>query len=409
MRRWMARSAVVVGLGCLMTFVFAPTAGAAIGVPPGPVTLTKSASGLTGTVNIANTSSNAVKVTATASGGGSQSLCTVTPDPSIVAPSGTRPVTLRLGKGCAEAGTDLNLTLVFDGALPGVVVQTAVATPGPAPDWGSLGYFGGALAGAALIVVLGYLVAGSTFAALSQPAEGLDASWSFQDSWVANINVGVALVTAIFASSEVLTDVLATDPTSELAVMLVAGAFATGLAAVGVLLTKSFAVKGKPYSWVVLAAAIPTLAGALGEILVVADQADTLKLGSLHDLILPIELGAIAVVALYGVLATRQFLKKHAVAEPTPVLSERLVAGALAAMGPQLSLAPKRLGILARQAAHVSQYPLSVTEEALAQEPTGVFEVSEAALSPVVPADLLEAEPLPVEVPTRRIRSAAMF
>lgn len=400
MKRSVLRFAAVFGLAFVMVLVFAPVAGAAIAVAPNPVALTKSGDTLTGTVKVSNNAATSVTVTPTASGAKQASLCNVTPLSTTIGANTTTPIALTFEKGCADHAADVILTLSFGTAASPVVLPTSVTDKAAAPDWNSLKWFALGFPLSFVAVLLGVAISGK-MGRLLKPTTGLDASWSFQDSWVANITLGSTLLTGIFASTDILTKSLGDAPNDVLAVMLVAGALAVGLAGAGVLLTKTFTSGGQPIAIAVVLAAFVTFAGAAGQIIVTAIEADTLDLGPLNGSIEFIAGAAGVVLALYAVFAIRQFLIEHAVDED-PSLSEALVAGALAALqvSPSDGVDKAKVSQIAATARAIAAAAASTGPPAvIAENLAGAFAFNATA----------EAQADLPAVRTRRIRSAAMF
>jgi hypothetical protein len=131
------------------------------------------------------------------------------------------------------------------------------------PDWGILSW-AAALAGAAVFVV--YLAVFDAIWRLNHDLanprprigwgtdlDGLDAKWSFKDSWVANITVGATALIALLGSTAPIKAIVGREPTSELGLIAVAGAIAAVLVTISPLLLR---VIGRDLK-------IPTVGGTL--------------------------------------------------------------------------------------------------------------------------------------------------
>lgn len=331
MGRRLARTAAVLGLAVIGGIVFATPAGAEVTAQSGPITLTESDGDLKGSVTVHNSEDSEITVTPSTSGTGDEKACAVSPEAVEVAENATRTLDVTF-TGCGGGDPAPTLFLSFSDDTDTKVLQTTVKAS-TKPDWGSLVWFAPAFVLAALAVTVGALTGGKTWDDLRAPASGIEASWSFQDSWVANINLGAGIIAGVFAASGILKNVLGTEPANELAVMAVAAAFGVGLSAAGVLITKAFAEKGKPIALAVVVAAIPTLTGAFGQVAVIWKQSEQLDLGVLKDAAPIVALGAAIVLLAYGFFSIKHFVRDYATAaveQKKP--SEAMLAGALASL-----------------------------------------------------------------------------
>ncbi len=157
------------------------------------------------------------------------------------------------------------------------------------PDWGILSW-AAALAGAAVFVV--YL---AVFEAIWQlnhdpvdpraigwrtSRDGLDAKWSFKDSWVANITVGATALIALLGSTAPIKAIVGREPTAELGLMAVAGAIAAVLVTISPLLLRVIGADLKvPTAGGTLVAGALVLLGSLFQIAAVTIQAARLSDG----------------------------------------------------------------------------------------------------------------------------------
>ena len=159
------------------------------------------------------------------------------------------------------------------------ISRTSVTVIGPEPSvttsWSDLGWITAGIGIAFVIVGAAVWLArrrhrqAQPIRWLFAPLQGLDSGWSFGSSWAANLTAIGTLVSGLFASSDVLKSILGTSPDQALAVMTVAGIVALGLAGAGTLITTTFTSESSPVTLAVVAAAIATLGGAIGQILVI--------------------------------------------------------------------------------------------------------------------------------------------
>lgn len=141
---------------------------------------------------------------------------------------------------------------------------------------------------------------------LGKPLPHLGEKWSFKDSWVSNVTAAAALLTGIFASSNVLKAALGGDADNAAAVATVGVAIAAAfVAAGGVILEATKTYDARPPLITVggfVGAAAVVLAGAFGELWTVYESARRLDLDGWQAWI---RRGAIAGMVLLIVLAVR--------------------------------------------------------------------------------------------------------
>lgn len=222
---------------------------------------------------------------------------------------------------------------------------SVAATPsaGAQPDWTLLWWFLGAAVIAVVPAIWAFLVwkcgTRQVWKCLSQDTPsrklktalpGLDASWSFKDSWASTATVIAAAFTGVFGQSDVLKAIFGDDTTPVLALATVASAIALGLVgAAPLLLQAARTAESQVTVWGLLSAAVLTLAATGGELAVIALGARELDLGG-FETFLP-ELGLIGGILLvfYAYRSLGQNLvtgskkpKPTKVAEPTEVPQE---------------------------------------------------------------------------------------
>ncbi|HUR86758.1 MAG TPA: hypothetical protein VMY78_15575 [Solirubrobacteraceae bacterium] len=183
------------------------------------------------------------------------------------------------------------------------------------PNWDVLliGYVGGLLV--MLIVVIGVFSAwssGDPERRGSTPLPSLPDTWSFKDSWASNITVGGGLLVGIFGSSTTLKGVLGDDADTSLALSTVGAAVSVALISAAGLLALSFQDRdtGNFTANGVLAGSFLALAGAAGQLFVVAEAARDLDLGGLEDAAFVAALLAELLLIFYGVKSVRSVLEQ---------------------------------------------------------------------------------------------------
>jgi hypothetical protein len=137
------------------------------------------------------------------------------------------------------------------------------------------------------------------------PLNHLSSNWSFSQSWAANLTTAATVLTGLFASSNVLSALLGSGTNQALTVMLVAGALATAFAGTGTVITATFKTGSGVIGAFVLLAAVITIGGTGGQLLVVNDQASGLALGGLTTYLPWFTALAGLLLTVYGVASIR--------------------------------------------------------------------------------------------------------
>ena len=137
------------------------------------------------------------------------------------------------------------------------------------------------------------------------PLEFLDATYSFKESWVSNVTALGAVLTGVFGSSDVIEAALGADAKDSIGLAIIGAAIAVGFIAAGTVIplalkagnAKSFTVIG------ILLGATVTLAGAVGELYVMAVTGLELDFGAAKWVLLPLAF-VLALVLLYAYART---------------------------------------------------------------------------------------------------------
>jgi hypothetical protein len=121
---------------------------------------------------------------------------------------------------------------------------------------------------------------------MKTPLKGLEASWSFKDSWASTATVIAAAFAGVFGQSDVLEAIFGDDTAPVFALATVASAVAVGLvAAAPLVLQAARTPESEVTVWGLLSAAVLTLAATGGELAVIAIGASLLDLGGFERLL----------------------------------------------------------------------------------------------------------------------------
>ena len=293
--------------------------------PIAPLTLSTSTNGhISATADLTwidGTGSGAISVAVVGQPG-----CSVQALPKEVVEDRSTPITFDFGAGCHQVISKISDLRVDVGGVTPVILEVNPSSLSPAPPW-DLWLFVPAAAGAILIAVVAIVWRlGLAWGGLKKPLDGLDKNWSFSQSWAANLTATATIATGLFASSTILQGVLGAGSAPALTVMLVAGALATASAGAGTIITLTFRKGVAPYALAVVIAAIVTLTGSIGQLLIIGDTSGHLSLGSLHGFVWPIVAVACGLLACYGISSIRALLPikvVHPAAASTPSTTRR--------------------------------------------------------------------------------------
>ncbi|MGO4255022.1 hypothetical protein [Marmoricola sp. RAF53] len=298
--------------------------------------------------------------------------CAVQIEGGRVAGQATGSVTLTLGKSCFEDVDELKVDLDGDESMPAVTIKK----PAEESNWLPLWISAGAGLAAALLVALvgdtmvttidrenkakvatgqealdraaaydrvrtrvdarvGALGLGVTLPwepALPPPADfetdsevlGLEAGWSFQDSWAANLTVATTAVVALVTSADTLTALLGDEPKAAIGVMTVAGLVSAAVIAVANTVAKLVGdstavvtVRG-----LILSTSLVVFAAGL-QVGTVGGSALTLVDGWLPRTLVALLTAALAVVLLWYAFGSLQTtLSAGAPGSPVPVVPD---------------------------------------------------------------------------------------
>jgi hypothetical protein len=213
-------------------------------------------------------------------------------------------------------------------------VVDAILKPAPgSPEWSALWAFPIALAGLLALVICVFIF-GPNEAKPKKSLEYLSATWSFKDSWVTNVTLAGGLLTGLFGSTEVVTDILGQDAKSSVALAIVGAAFAVVFVGAGAIIlaaTKSrkgfFTVGG------LLVAGATTLAGALGQIWVTYRSGTQLELGGWQHRIIILAIVATLLLLFYACRTLPATIRQGLTKPPPPPPSDAMTAAAIIVAG----------------------------------------------------------------------------
>jgi hypothetical protein len=153
----------------------------------------------------------------------------------------------------------------------------------------------------------------------------VESSWSFKESWAGNVTVLGGLLTGVLGTSEVVKALLGSDADSAIALATVGSAIAVALIGAGPVILSATKVRTSDRYSVrgMLTAAAVTIAGGIGELVVVTITAWRLDLGIVWQVLVGIA-GAVGVALLcvYFVRSVRAMADHHTTA---PDAGDRLM------------------------------------------------------------------------------------
>ena len=207
------------------------------------------------------------------------------------------------------------------------------------PDWGGLRWF---------LVALVVLSIGAVFLFLAWdwrddknerffiPMEYVDDSWSFKESWVSNITVAGGLLTGILGSSDILTSFLGDGAKAAITVSTVGAAIAALCVGAGGLVLLATRKGALMTVGGLICAAVITVTGAAGELLVVAASVDPLVGGVTEKFLYVAVAAGLLLLCVYAWRSTIDTLVAGTTKPPdpdpfTPPFSEALVVAAVGA------------------------------------------------------------------------------
>jgi hypothetical protein len=242
----------------------------------------------------------------------SDSDCRPTADPSSLLKAQHTDVEVTIPNKCLvpETGFAFDVAATPTGEPAVSFRVTSKPKPEEDPPWGWLWIF------PALLLVMAFVVwqrvkrwdpPGRATRNVTQPLKYMPATWSFKDSWVTNVTVAAGVLTGIFGTAETVKAFLGEEAEKSLALATVAAAVAvafTAAAPIIVLATKVDKASDDKTKVVslggLLLAAIVTLAGALGQVVLVTRSAWDLDLDGFEKSSVAFAVAAAVLLLVYG-------------------------------------------------------------------------------------------------------------
>jgi uncharacterized membrane protein len=265
----------------------------------------------------------------------SDSTCELSLDKPNIDGSHHQAVTLTIPPACEvpdKGGFNFRVTTTAGADPPVTFDVTAAPKPDAKPNWDALLAFPVALL--LMLVITGAILrswlGGGTGRTPGMHLEHLDPSWSFSDSWVTNVTAAAAVLTGVFASSEVVTALLGEDAKDAMALATVGAAVALGFTGAGPVVLAASRSEAKSYipAWGLTLAAAVTLAGATGELWVLWESARSLDLDGHETWVGIAAIVAWLLLVWYAIRSIRGLLTLGTT-PPTPTLSPELKAATM--------------------------------------------------------------------------------
>jgi hypothetical protein len=261
--------------------------------------------------------------------------CTVqfdTGTSAVVAASQHQAVTVTYSQGCKIGKEGAKLKLTTDTTPPQSLEVSAAPPSEPAPpDWNVLWAFPAALV-VALFVLLLMLEAnkGMTF---GTDLPQLPTTWSFKDSWASNITAGVAVVSGVVGSTNVVQAFIGEQAEASIALATVGAAVSVAFLGLGALLvqTAKHIDSESPTAGGFVLGAACTLAGAFGELATLYFSGRNLEMDGWQEAVLPVTIGVAMILVVYAVISVRATLETGTGPAPPVKLSEATVTAVLLA------------------------------------------------------------------------------
>lgn len=238
--------------------------------------------GWAGTLSLTNLTENAITLAVKPTSTPPKTQCKTDLAKAAIGASQSRGVKLTISKECGSNGSTLDLTLTATGSRTQSLAIAADLKQSGEPDWSQLLAFLIALGVVGLVLVLWCWRRANVD--MARVLQYLESSYSFKESWVANVTVIGGLLTGLFGSSEVVKAFLGEDVDQAVALATVGAAIAVIFIAVGPLIltaAKKDMVNDDPAFTVygLILATTVIVAGASGELWVASQSGDALDPG----------------------------------------------------------------------------------------------------------------------------------
>jgi hypothetical protein len=238
--------------------------------------------------------------------------CDLAFDPSTLPPNEFTEVTLKVPGTCTVKDNGLTFTVNGEPALSKPLELRAVSKPAADdPEWKALFGF---VAGFVMALIVVGVVAMKWYSIdrkahpLRQPLSELEKTWSFADSWVANLTVAGTVLTALLGSSEVVKSLLGEETEPAIAVATVGGGIALALLGLGqvfILATRTRVNATTPDGGHIsvgglYGAGLLTLTAAFGQLIVLSWAASELELDGFQYALIGLGVAGALLLVVYG-------------------------------------------------------------------------------------------------------------
>jgi hypothetical protein len=322
MRRLFAWMLLCVGLGVAVCAPPAAAQSAQLSIDPNPTVTQeeKPDAGWSGTLGLTNLTREGLELEVTAAG------CQPTLSKGAIGAAQSLEVEITVPSDCQlDADETFGFTVLVTGAKTGsqsLQVDAAVKPAPEKPNWRELRVF--PIAVILAFILLGVLIREPPL----DPLVHLPSSYSFKESWVANLTIIAGLVTSVFGTVEVVKAFLGPEAERSIALATVGSAIALVLIGCGpiVLLAARRKRPKKPGERVftvlgLLAAFAVTTGAAFGQLWIGWKAGAELDLDGVEDAVFPSFLVAVALLAWYTVTTLRATIEAGRT-EPPPPSSE---------------------------------------------------------------------------------------
>jgi hypothetical protein len=146
-------------------------------------------------------------------------------------------------------------------------------------------------------------------AGLHNPLPGLDAKWTFKDSWAANVTLVSAIFTGLFGTSDLLKSTLGEEAPGVLSVITIASAIAVAVVGVAPLLLQALRDdESQVLVGGLLVSAALAVGASAGLVLAIASSVAPMLAGKAHTALCSGVIIALFILALYADTSVRQNL-----------------------------------------------------------------------------------------------------
>jgi hypothetical protein len=241
-------------------------------------------------------------------------------------------VTVTYSQGCTIGKTGAEVRF-GTGTTASQTVEVGLDPPSdaPSPDWSALWAFPAALLVSAF--VLWVMLKANDSVTFGTELPHLPTTWSFKESWASNVTAGVAVVSGVVGSTDVVKAFLGEQAEASIALATVAATVALAFLGLGALLvqTAKHIDSESPTAGGFVLGAVCTLAGAFGELFALYSTGRKLDMGGWQNAVLPAVIIVAIVLVIYAVISVRATLETGVTPPAAVQLSEGTVTAVLLA------------------------------------------------------------------------------